>query len=180
MRMLALALALTLLGPSRVSAEPPVPLNHLGPHAAIWGARSCVGEAGWGSWRGECRAILGVYVARWRAMQGEARPGLTLVRVIRAYSSAVKRGEWHRRPWIFGLAASLDRPRGWPLAAAWRSHRDDWGHVLANSHAFLEGLTQTPCPGAQHYGNRTTDGRPRGHVRVQCSVPTRNRFWGRR
>lgn len=172
-------LLLALLAPTSASAAPPVPAERLGADAALWGARSCAGEAGWDSWTGECAAVLHVYVARWRAREAR-EPRLTYARVVRAYSSAVKRGPWQTRPWIFHLGGALERPHAWPQGLSWERHRDAWGRLLATAHAVLEGLAESPCPDAQHYGNRTTDGRPAGHVRAACSVPTRNLFWTRR
>lgn len=176
--LIGLAILVCFAAPCIAAGQPPIPRGRIGRDADLWAARSCIGEAGWRSWQGECAAILWVYKSRYEAMR-PSRPDLTYAKVIRRYSSAVKPHTRHGRPWLFELRSYLDRPPSWPASSSWRLHRSDWARVVGTVRRWLRGDVENPCPGARHYGNRTTDGRPTGHILAQCAVETRNRFWGR-
>jgi hypothetical protein len=114
---------------------------------ALWLARSCIGEAGFDAAEsGECAAIWWVY------RRGAASTGRTVRLQARLYSSAIKRGPHHNRPWIFDLNRSGKKPRGWRRGASWGKHRDRWLKTLALADLFLQWRIPDPLPGVEHYG----------------------------
>jgi hypothetical protein len=129
----------TLVGPQE-SRE-----NH---EAALWLARSCIGEAGWQSAEsGECAAIMWVYA------KGARNKGRSVLRQARLYSSAIKRGS-HSRAWVFGLNRTCTKPLGWPHHLRWDRYADRWRYTLALADLFLRDRILDPLPTAEHYGGR--------------------------
>jgi hypothetical protein len=163
--------ALVLFGaPALAHGNAPLPASEWTEDARLGVARSCVGEAGWHSYQGECAAIASVYARRWR-MARERRPGLRYLDVVRAYSAALRPAT--RRPWVRELPASLER-----LGAR---HRRLWQRVLDSVDAWARGEATDPCPTALHYGAPAGIDIARavraGWVRAVCRAPTRNVFW---
>ena len=137
--------------------------------SALWLARSCAGEAGWGSVEsGECAAILHVYRKR-AEMHGK-----TALWIAKRYSAAIKRGGHHRNRWVRHLNRDGTKPKHWPEGAKWSRYRQRWLDVLAYVERFEAGQIVDPVPGATHYGSPIDTPRP-GMVRIK--TPFRNRFY---
>ena len=115
---------------------------------ALWLARSCVGEAGWGSHQtGECAALMHIYLKR------SAKGQLTLLDACRKYSGATKRRRNHPRKWLFELDRSDRKPDSFPSNMNWVVYRDDWLATLDIAEAFLDGEINDPTQEAEHYGS---------------------------
>lgn len=118
------------------------------PDTALWLARSCVGEAGFDSVStGECAAILNIYKKRVKPT------GLSIYRVVRKYSAAIKPFHNRRHKWVMYLNRALTQPQHWPTEkATWRRYRNKWREVLILCEDFLVGRIKDPLPQADHYG----------------------------
>ena len=138
-------------------------------------AAVCVAEAGWSTDTGDCAAIVSLLMRR------ADRLGLRPRVMVRAYSSRhFDRERTDRRRWIAHLALDGSRPRGWPRQLAWERYRPRWLATVEHVRAVLRGEVADPCGGeADHWGGPMDDHRARraGWTRVECSAPTRNRFW---
>lgn len=149
------------------------PLDRLRIHddAALWQARSCVGEVGWTD-LDACDAMTWVHIKR------AAARGLPLRTMIREYSAPVRRA--HRRPrhrpWIVDLTTTGPAPATW--------HRGSWSRAQAGFRTVLErvekvlaGEVPDPCPEAVHYGG-PMDGSPPRHERdPECAPSSRQLFF---
>ena len=159
----AVALALVALLAAPVAAHRPVDVG-------LWLARSCVGEAGFGSGAsGECAAIGHVYRKR-------IRTG-TFWGVMRRYSAAIKPHSANSRPWLFSLRRDGKRPTHWPAAVRWSDHRDRWVETLQAADAMLAGDTPDPVPDAVHYGGDVDRARAKRLGFVEIETPFRNYFY---
>lgn len=118
------------------------------PDTALWLARSCVGEAGFDSASsGECAAILSIYRKRLKPT------GLSLYKVVRKYSAAIKPYHNRRHKWVMYLTRDLTQPKHWPEEkATWRRYRNRWQEMLVLCDDFMKGRIKDPLPQADHYG----------------------------
>lgn len=115
-----------------------------------WLARSCIGEAGWNGAMGEsseCAAIFHVYKKRSERLQ------ISLMRMVRHYSSATKKWNEHRNPWLFDLHPDCRRPSKWPRNLNWNRYHDKCRHVFEFAGEFLNGQVPDPLPDADHFGS---------------------------
>jgi len=164
---------------------PPLPPKQFTPEAKVLLAQSCVGEAGWNSYQGECGAIAWIYAKRAK------RLNRSLAWVIRHYSAAVKPHKGHKRPWLFELDESLKRPKSWPrddsghLAIKWKGrHRELWAKTLHFVDSWTRGMVPDVVPRAVHYGGKMDTQRatsmdckkliiPAGFRNFYCSIAKR-------
>lgn len=142
------------------------------PDTALWLARSCVGEAGFGAHEtGECLAIAHVYAKR------SSITGRSYYSTMRAYSAAIKPRSNKNNPWVLQLNVDATRPRGWPHGLDWDNYRSDWMATLQLARQFLSPDRQPdPLPTATHYGGWVDRHRIPGHW-VRIPTPYRNRFY---
>lgn len=161
--LLALLACVGMLSPARAE----LPEFRLGRDAALWQARSCVGEVGWTDFDA-CTAMIFVHAKR------ASDSGVTLVTMVRAYSAAVKPHPRHR-PWVLELEPTGPAPRSW-RRASWPRARAAFGRMLEHVERVLRGEVPDPCPHSRHYGG-PMDGVPRGHVRSSCLPESRQRFY---
>lgn len=146
--------------------------RHSKKDVGLWLARSCVGEAGFDAVRtGECAAILNIYKKR------AAVTGLSIYKVVRRYSAAVKPGANHNRKWVLGLSRDLKKPAHWGKNLRWHVSRDLWGATLDHCDDFLAGKVPDPLPMADHYGGRMDRhlAMREGWHRLRTNY--RNEFW---
>lgn len=147
-----------------------------GEDAALWSARSCVGELGWRDHQA-CAAIVHVH-ARRAAQRHE-----TLVATTRAYSRPVsERAPAHRR-WVLELTTDPEPPPSWPEGPRWARHRDAFAAMLEHVRGVLTGRHGDPCAheAPTHHGGHMDALRMRvgGWVRAACLPRARQRFWRR-
>lgn len=127
----------------------PIPKSEWNESTKLWLGRSCVGEAGFDA-HDECIGIAWVYSARYRELGGK----VSLERIIRKYSAAVKDKSTHRRPWILSLNLKGDRPDRWPSKLSWKTHRPKWVKILSELDHWASGDRSNPVRGANHYGGK--------------------------
>jgi hypothetical protein len=126
-------------------------------------AASCVGEAGWDSWRtGECAALAHLYVRRHSAVVARGSR-LSLAGLVVAYSFPLR-----RRP---GLRAYRASGRGVPS-----DRLEDWMELIGVVCRALDNQEPDPCPTARHFAG-PHDSVPRGTVEAQCTRPMRNKYY---
>lgn len=133
----------------------------------------CTGEAGWDPATGDCAAI--VHVLRGRA----ERQGVSLARMVHAYSGRHTGREASPRPWVAHLRLDGEQPAEWPASASWTRYRQPWLVLVAHVRDVLAGNVDDPCDGeADHWGGPMDDHRAEraGWTRLDCG-PTRNHFW---
>lgn len=139
---------------------------------ALWLARMCVGESGWGR-LDTCAAEVGVIRRR------GLLHGTQLATMARAYSSALRRP---RRPWVPRLLPTGPAPRGWP-AASWPRHRARFGVILEHVEGVLAGDVVDPCEDERplHFGGpaHIDADLPDDWQVVDCVPGSRQRFWRR-
>lgn len=123
----------------------PIPEEQWTDTTKLWLARSCVGEA-WFNTVDECMAIAWVYATRAR------QQNVSLNRMVRRYSSPLKRDKNNGRIWIFHLALNGQRPKHWPRNLNWKKHQEKWFTLLAALDRWAEGDVPNPVPGANHFG----------------------------
>jgi len=152
---------------------PPIAPSEWNTGTKVLLARSCIGEAGFRA-QEECVAIAYVYAAR--AMQ----TGASFRTVMRQYSSAIKKHEQHRRPWLFEITAAGTRPTSWPRHLSWPRHREALFALMAVLDRWAAGEIPNPVPGANHYGS-TQDLHRSDYFTEAMLVPApahfRNRFF---
>lgn len=142
------------------------------PDPALLIARSCVGEAGFGSAEtGECVAIAHVYRKRAEMY------GRDISWIARRYSAAIKSGG---RLWVRSLNRDGRRPRGWPQHLDWDDYRGQWWTVVDQVDAWFRGEHPDPLPTAEHYGGPMDVGLNMGVWRRLWTPLYRNRFYERR
>jgi hypothetical protein len=144
---------------------------------AEWLARSCIGESGFDAYKtGECESIMWVY------RKGAMQQGRSVLLQARLYSSAIKRGKHHKRPWIFHLSRKGIKPRGWGNGAKWANHKDRWLKTLELANLFIQGKVEDPLPTAEHYGCKTDTNKlnPKVWRRIKVSSEYENLFYERR
>lgn len=163
MKRLAALLALVAICPSPAPAAT---------DDALWLARMCVGESGWGR-LDTCAAEVGVI--RRRALLH----GTQVATMARAYSSALRRP---RRAWVPRLLPDGPAPRGWP-AASWPRHRARFRELLEHVSQVLRDEVTDPCAdeAPTHFGGPRHIDRdlPDGWEVVDCVPGSRQRFWRR-
>lgn len=149
--------ALTVRGRSESEVQRPIPASQWTPEARIWAARSCIGEAGFGSMSkpqesmNECISILGVYARRYWEIR-DVGLNWSLLKVIKRYSAAIKPSSTHRRPWLLELDESGSAPAHWPDSMSWKRHEPLWRQKLMAVDSWANGDVQTLTPDANHYG----------------------------
>ena len=143
--------------------------------AALWLARSCVGEANFDSAEtGECAALLHVYAKRARLAR------VTIYTAVRKYSAAVKPRKTHPRPWVLQLDRNGTKPKKWPgQKKKWSSVESMWFDVLWLCDDFLKGKIANPVPNADHYGSKIDEWRAVQQRWRKLKVPHnfKNQFW---
>jgi len=154
----------------------PIPKSQWTEEAKLWGARSCIGEAGFGSPAtpeealNECVSIMHVYATRYWDIRKTGR-GWSLTKVIRKYSAAVKQHSTHTRPWILGLRLDGAKPEHWPKNIRWGKHKPLWTQKLEALDKWAVGELVTLTPDADHYGG-SMDARHAEYVRRWSRVVT--------
>jgi hypothetical protein len=139
---------------------------------ALWLARSCAGEAGWGAHEtGECLAIWHIYKKRSRIN------GKGLLWTAQKYSAAIKPRPERENRWVLHLNREGTRPKHWPRAADWTQFREDWGFILVEADAFLRGERADPLPAAHHYGSIIDRHRAERQGWKYIRTTYRNQFW---
>jgi len=174
---LAIALgAVTVRGKSQSDIVRPIPASQWTPKAKLWGARSCVGEAGFGTTErpeeslNECVSVMQVYAERYWMLRKSGR-NWSLTKVIRRYSAAVKRHSTHERTWILELRADGRRPEHWPRELRWSVHKPLWEHKWRALDRWANGEIKSLTPEANHFGG-DMDAHYAEHVRKWARVPT--------
>lgn len=133
--------------------QPPIDLSEWNTRTKVWLARSCVGEARFarvtkkGVFHDECIAIAYVYATRVKITQ------FPLIKIIRKYSSAIKRHAAHQRPWIMELNKAGRRPASFPRNLSWKPYKLLWEDKLEILDSWAKGYIPNPVPGANHYGS---------------------------
>ena len=130
-------------------SDKPIPDKEWNKSTKLWLGRSCVGEAGFNAYE-ECIGIAWVYAARYRELGGN----VSLEKIIRRYSSAVKKRSTHRRPWILSLNLNGDKPDGWPSKLSWNIHKSKWMKILSELENWAIGNRDNPVEGANHWGGK--------------------------
>jgi hypothetical protein len=125
----------------------PLPARQWTDDAKLWTARSCAGESGFEAVE-ECAAIAWVYANR------SAHYRCKYTYLVRRYSSAVKKHERHRRPWLFELDLQGTRPKTWPSNLDWSKHKKLWFRLLKMLDHWAAGQVVNPVPGADHFGGK--------------------------
>ena len=144
---------------------------HVHSDAALWQARSCVGEVGWTD-LDACDAMTWVHIKR-----ASAR-GFALRTMIREYSAPVRRA--HRRPplrpWVVELEPTGPAPRSW-TRSSWPRAQAAFRRVLERVEKVLAGEVPDPCPDVMHHGG-PRDGVPVRHERdPECAPDSRQLFF---
>lgn len=142
--------------------------------AVLWQARSCVGESG-------VRDLATCVSMAWVHMSIAERRGISVERVIRSYSFAVKPEFNVRNRWIFELDRSGRRPVHW-RGGSWRRFLRLWRAMLAVVADTLDGRIAPHCYGARAYGSATLDANPNPRTLEvwDCLPGSRQRFYRRR
>lgn len=191
-RILSLFAVICLAVSSASVAQRPTILGlRLGEDAALWQARSCVGEVGWNAPDEACVAMAWIHAKRAKLT------GVSLTTMVRAYSVAVREPRIvhrasaaqgsridasvarsttrsrvdRRRQWVQGLSVTGAAPRGWPegLRGAWPRYQARFREIYELVNQVLSGDTPDPCPNATFYGG-PMDSPPSGHeVDDDCS-----------
>ncbi len=174
---LVISLAILCLGSKKPDTLiKPIPKSQWTAEAKLWGARSCVGEAGFGSPTtpeealNECVSIMGVYAKRYHDIRKTGRRW-SLTKVIRKYSAAVKQHSTHTRPWILTLQLNSTKPEHWPKNIRWKVHKPLWTQKLEALDKWAAGELVTLTPDADHYGG-SMDARHAEYVRRWSRVVT--------
>lgn len=137
----------------------------------VWLARSCVGEAGWDSWKtGECAAILHIYKKRAKIAN------VSVLQNAKSYSSAIKNYKGKRNKWVVGLQGDSKKPVKWPKNLNWNRFKFDWIMTLLTVELFLLNMIDDPLPNALHYG--CLFDKPDKNFKL-IRVKFRNRFYER-
>lgn len=140
----------------------------LGEHAALWQARSCVGEVLYDDLEA-CTAMAYVHLRRSRIR------GTTFSSTVRAYSSPLKAGS--PQSWVRMLHPTAPRPRKWRRTASYRRAQQRFVPVLRHVEAVLRDEVDDPCGNTQplHHGARNEG--VSGFVRDRtCAPHSRQRF----
>lgn len=139
---------------------------------AVWLARSCVGEAGWGSVdTGECASMMHLYARRGRLN------GRGLLWTALKYSAAIKPGVHHRNRWVRHLQGQHE-PKHWPARLDWNRYVQRWEKFYWLAHSFMEGEVSDPTPNTMHYGCVFDAHRARpSWRRVKTPPGYRNMWW---
>jgi hypothetical protein len=132
-----------------LDSDKPIPDKEWNESTKLWLGRSCVGEAGFSAYE-ECIGIAWVCATRYRELGGS----VSLERIIRRYSAAVKKRSTHRRPWILSLNLNGDKPDRWPSKLSWKVHKSKWMKILSELDHWAIGNRDNPVEGANHWGGK--------------------------
>jgi len=133
----------------------------------LWMARSVVGEASFLALE-EHVEIAWVYATIAR------QKGLSLLRVIKGYSAAVKQRSTKTRKWILELKLNGSKPRHWPSNLSWKVHKKLWFRILDNLEEWAKGNRPSKLDGANHFGG---DMDTPGIRWVKLDAPYANSFY---
>jgi len=153
---------------SQVAAKP---TNDWNSETKLWLGRSCAGEAGIHA-HDECMGIAWVYATR------AQETGMSLLKLIKKYSAAVKPHEKHRRPWLFELTLDGCKPEHFPRGLKWRVHRYYWMNMLKKLDQWARGEIENPVPCANHFGGAMDTPHVQWiRIRTPLSKAFKNRFY---
>lgn len=193
-KILNLFAAMCFLASGVLVAQPRTILDlRLGDDAALWQARSCVGEVGWNAPDEACVAMTWIHAKRARLT------GVSLSTMVRAYSAAVRQSvprrrstpvvsavplaaddargalrssrTQNRRRWVQGLTLTGAAPAAWPegLRRSWPRYQRRFREIHWLVERVLSGRVEDPCPNSTFYGG-PMDSPPRGHEEdPECS-----------
>jgi len=146
-----------------ISAEPEQPRLIL--------LQSVIGEAGFKAHEsGEDFALMHVYKKR-ELIIGK----WSLYKVVRKYSSAVKKHKAKPNKWVNFINLECEEPvKFWSKKLKWQHYKKDCEAILKNVDLFLAGESIDPLPEAEHYGS-PIDPKPIHFIKIKTKY--RNVFY---